>query len=147
MLFTSSPPPSLSLRSSPLPIISHNSLLVIKHHDICIPAKCHACGAKTWISHLLTPVLRFVTPGGNVWAITALTDTFWKILWFKETRTEERRSANSLYLVGNYEVNVPLCAGIWIENYGTSRVRVRRNSLWRKRESLRESNVMIFRPY
>ena len=40
-----------------------------------IPAKCHACGSKTWISRLLTPVLRFVTPGGKVWAITALTDT------------------------------------------------------------------------
>ena len=36
---------------------------------------CHACGSKTWISRLLTPVLRFVTPGGKVWAITALTDT------------------------------------------------------------------------
>ena len=111
MLFTSSPPPSLSLRSSPLPIISHNSLLVIKHHDICIPAKCHACGAKTWISHLLTPVLRFVTPGGNVWAITALTDTFWKILLFKETRTKERLSANSLYLVGK---SMFLCVPVFV---------------------------------
>ena len=27
----------------------------------------------------LMPVFRFVTPGRNVWAITALTDTFWKI--------------------------------------------------------------------
>ena len=111
MLFTSSPPPSLSLRSSPLPIISHNSLLVIKHHDICIPAKCHACGAKTWISHLLTPVLRFVTPGGNAWAITALNDTFWKILLFKETRTKERLSANSLYLVGK---SMFLCVPLFV---------------------------------
>ena len=47
---------------------------------ICfIPAKCHACRSKTWISCLLTPVFRFVTTGGKVWAITALTDTFWKI--------------------------------------------------------------------
>ena len=40
---------------------------------------CHACGSKTWISRLLTPVFLFVTPGRKVWAITALTDTFWKI--------------------------------------------------------------------
>ena len=33
MLFTSSPPPPAPLRSSPLPIITHNSLLVIKHYD------------------------------------------------------------------------------------------------------------------
>ena len=40
---------------------------------------CHICRSKTWISRLLTPVFRFVTPGRKVWAITALTDTFWKI--------------------------------------------------------------------
>ena len=44
-----------------------------------IPANCHACRSKTWISRLLMPVFRFVTPGRKVWAITALTDTFWKI--------------------------------------------------------------------
>ena len=42
-----------------------------------IPTKCHACGSKTWISRLLTPVFQLVTPGRKVWAITALTDTFY----------------------------------------------------------------------
>ena len=45
----------------------------------CLRRDCHAWGSKTWISHLLMPVFRFVMPGRKVWAITALTDTFWKI--------------------------------------------------------------------
>ena len=39
---------------------------------------CHACGSKTAISRLLTPAFPFLTPGGKVWAFTALTDSFWK---------------------------------------------------------------------
>ena len=46
---------------------------------------CHACGSKTWISRLLTSVLRIVTSGGKVWAIMALTDTFWKIYYYLKT--------------------------------------------------------------
>ena len=38
----------------------------------------HACGSKTAISRLLTPAFPFLTPGEKVWAITALTDSFWK---------------------------------------------------------------------
>ena len=33
---------------------------------------CHACGSKTPISRLLTPAFPFLTPGGKVWAFTAL---------------------------------------------------------------------------
>ena len=36
----------------------------------CLRRDCHACVSKTWISRLLTP-------GRKVWAITALTDTFY----------------------------------------------------------------------
>ena len=70
---------------------------------------CHACESKTWISRLLTPVLQFVTPGGKVWAIMLLTDTFWKIYlsYLKKPEPEKRRvyvderlSPNSLFLVG-----------------------------------------------
>ena len=43
----------------------------------CLRRDCHACGSKTWISRLLTPVFQLVTPGRKVWAITALTDTFY----------------------------------------------------------------------
>ena len=41
---------------------------------------CHACGLKTAISRLLTPAFPFLTPGGKVWAFTALTDSFWKTI-------------------------------------------------------------------
>jgi len=41
----------------------------------CLMSDCHACGSKTLSSHLLTPVFQFLTPGRNVWAITASTDT------------------------------------------------------------------------
>ena len=54
---------------------------------------CHACGSKTWISRLLTPVFRFATPGRKVLAITALTDTFWKIYsLFKQTKERKEKS-------------------------------------------------------
>ena len=56
---------------------------------------------KAWLSRLqienlvLMPVFQFVMPGGKVWAITALTDTFlWKVY------EDDRLSPNSLLLVG-----------------------------------------------
>jgi len=70
---------------------------------------CHICGSKTWISRLLTSVLRIVTPGGKVWAIMALTDTFWKIYYYLKTPEpmREKKSprewfsfSKSLILVG-----------------------------------------------
>ena len=44
----------------------------------CLRCDCHACGSKTLISRLLTPVFQLIVmPGRKVWAITALTDTFY----------------------------------------------------------------------
>ena len=62
-----------------------------------IPARCHACESKTWIFCLLTPVFQFVTPGGKVWAITLLTDTFWKIYLSYLKKPEPKREKKSLY--------------------------------------------------
>ena len=63
------------------------------HDHTSIPAECHAkgvivmhaCGSKTLMSRLLTPVFQFLTPGRNIRAITILTDTFWKIYYYVET--------------------------------------------------------------
>ena len=46
-------------------------------HPCIILAKCHACRLKTMISCLLRPVFQFLMPGKNVWAIAALTVSFW----------------------------------------------------------------------
>ena len=55
---------------------------------------CHACGSKTTISRLLTPAFPFLTPGGKVWAITALTDSFWKIFFEYLNKLEPMRENN-----------------------------------------------------
>ena len=55
---------------------------------------CHACGSKTAISRLLTPVLPFLTPGGKVWAITALTDSFWQKIFKYLNKLEPVRENN-----------------------------------------------------
>ena len=56
---------------------------------------CHACRSKTCFSRLLTPVFQFVMPGRNVWAITALTDTFWKYINYLN-KPEPKREKKSL---------------------------------------------------
>ena len=54
-----------------------NEILMRTNYYTC-QIKCHACGSKTSISRLLTPVFQFVMPGRKVCAIT-FTDTFWKM--------------------------------------------------------------------
>ena len=66
---------------------------------------CHACGSKTWISCFLTSVLRIVTPGGKVWAIMALTDTFWKIYYYLKTPEpmREKKSPREWFSVSKFD--------------------------------------------
>ena len=71
--------PSKLIGKSTIEFLTDQSWSVYTCQVSSLRRYCHACGSKTWISCLLTPVLRYVTPGGKVWAITALTDTFWKI--------------------------------------------------------------------
>ena len=59
-------------------IICSSTLVSILDNYTCQMSGMIACGSKTSISHLLTPVVQFLMPGRKVWAITALTDTFWK---------------------------------------------------------------------
>ena len=91
-----------------------------------ILAKCHACRSKTWISRLLTPVFRFVMPGGKVWAITALTDTFEKYINYLN-KPEPKREKRSLcgwlssrtfseFSFFSREVSVPLCSHVRVQS-------------------------------
>ena len=59
-------------------IICSSTLVSILDNYTCQVSGVIAYGSKTSILHLLTPVFQFLMPGRNVWAITALTDTFWK---------------------------------------------------------------------
>ena len=46
----------------------------------CVWRDCHACGSKTLITLLITPVFQFPMPGINVWGITASTlKSMWMI--------------------------------------------------------------------
>ena len=59
-------------------ICSSTLVSILDNNYTCQVSGVIAYGSKTWILHLLTPVFQFLMPGRNVWAITALTDTFWK---------------------------------------------------------------------
>ena len=91
-------------------IICSSTLVSILDNYTCQVSGVIACGLKTSISHLLTPVFQFLMPGRKVWAITALTDTFWKqyinnlkeleAMRERKVHVNDRCSPNSLILVG-----------------------------------------------
>ena len=69
--------------------------------DISIPAKCHAWGVivmpadRKLRSHAYSRLRsQFLTPGGKVWAITALTDSFWKKIFKYLNKLEPMRENN-----------------------------------------------------
>ena len=71
---------------------------------LCLRRDCHALGSKTLMSHLLTPVLQFLTPGRSVRTIRVLTDTFLKYVdyryFIKETDHETSdRKQKSMWMI------------------------------------------------
>ena len=95
---------------------------------------CHACGSKTWISCFLTSVLRIVTLGGKVWAIMALTDTFWKIYYYLKTPEpmREKKSPREWFSVSKFSYfsreshwrrgRVPLCSHFHVRQNSSKRL-------------------------
>jgi len=86
-------------------IVCSLTLVSILDNYTCKVSGVIACGSKTSISPLLTPVFQFLMPGRKVWAITALTDTFWKqytnnLKKLEAMRQKKSHVPNSLILVG-----------------------------------------------